>query len=528
MINGRKWSGYQVGVFDAVKAGGQYMTDAVAGSGKTTTIVEALKYANDKALMVAFNKSIATEMKKRTSGLNVDVSTIHALGRSMLAAYLDPVKLHLPENASDKYWQIVKPWVGEAFKDKLFKEQIRITKGIVDAISLCRLNMVENDAEFWQTLAHHGIFLPLEVNWSRVQQFLAQGNEQAKRTGLIDFDDMVYLPVFWAKQGRDIKFPAYSWVVVDEAQDLNRAQRETVLRCMQAGGNFLGVGDPKQAIYGFAGADSNAFWNLQSATNSKLLPLSICYRCPESHLDVARQLVPQIEAAPYAIDGVIIKRGFYDVVQVVKSHQSCIVLARRTKDLMLALISLIRSGVPAKLLGRSIGKKLGRLIDQIEGMDGYTGFDEFVKWSQAWLASQIQKLTEQHAYGLIPYFEDDIAALFAVFDYLKPYSGEDFKKRLEAFFSDDEKERVLLMTIHRAKGLEHDHVVLLHDADLPLGWQMQQAWEATQEQNLIYVALTRAKRTLTLCTTDKLPPVFNDEHFKIKLVDYEWGETFYV
>lgn len=84
------WSVKQLAVFEDVANGeGHTMVDAVAGSGKTTTILEAMKSVPEgcSVLFVAFNKSIATELAKRAPA-GVDVSTLHALGLKACARAL--------------------------------------------------------------------------------------------------------------------------------------------------------------------------------------------------------------------------------------------------------------------------------------------------------------------------------------------------------------------------------------------------------------------------------------------------------
>ena len=89
----RIWSAFQQAVFAFIADGeGNAMVDAVAGSGKTTTILEALKYipTSKRVLFCAFNKTTAVELGERVkaSGYsNVNVSTLHSLGlRSVTAA----------------------------------------------------------------------------------------------------------------------------------------------------------------------------------------------------------------------------------------------------------------------------------------------------------------------------------------------------------------------------------------------------------------------------------------------------------
>src|ERR1700690_3946522 len=78
----KKWSPQQKAVFENVANGtGHTVVLARAGSGKTTTIVEAFNHVPEGAsvLMIAFNKSIATELQSRAPA-GVEVSTLHSFG----------------------------------------------------------------------------------------------------------------------------------------------------------------------------------------------------------------------------------------------------------------------------------------------------------------------------------------------------------------------------------------------------------------------------------------------------------------
>ncbi|MBE2195619.1 MAG: ATP-binding domain-containing protein [Anaerolinea sp.] len=85
---------------------------------------------------------------------------------------------------------------------------------------------------------------------------------------------------------------------------------------------------------------------------------------------------------------------------------------------------------------------------------------------------------------------------------------------IEDLFS-DEKSGVWLSTVHRAKGLESNRVVILQYNRLPLYWKEQHEFEAVQEENLLYVALTRARQELVLVSKErdgKVQPGGNHGH----------------
>ena len=73
------------------------------------------------------------------------------------------------------------------------------------------------------------------------------------------------------------------------------------------------------------------------------------------------------------------------------------------------------------------------------------------------------------------------------------------KTYITKIFSDEKiKNAITLSTVHKAKGLESDRVMILLPTKLPLVWRNQQDWQLQQEQNLKYVAITRAKKELVI------------------------------
>jgi superfamily I DNA/RNA helicase len=82
--------------------------------------------------------------------------------------------------------------------------------------------------------------------------------------------------------------------MLDEAQDLNNCQTELAIALAGKTGRILGVGDPFQSVFGFAGADHNSYVNFRDRLKATELPLSICYRCPTSHINLVNKVFPKI------------------------------------------------------------------------------------------------------------------------------------------------------------------------------------------------------------------------------------------
>jgi DNA helicase-2/ATP-dependent DNA helicase PcrA len=241
---------------------------AVAGSGKTTTAVNSINFLSpdDDAIFLAFNKSIVAELKERVPDY-IDVSTLHSLGcRSYMRAM---GKVDISESKMfDIAVKMVDKWNIGSLENK-YSYCARVCQ-IVD---IMRFTMTTEDEEeiFNLTLKYNITVFANEV--IHAKKVLEAGNKMVSK---IDFTDMIYLPA-----AKNIKMKRYKYVFVDELQDLNRAQQEMIRKIVHPnGGRFIGFGDSRQSIYGFAGADFESFSRMRTMfPNTVELPLSVCYRC---------------------------------------------------------------------------------------------------------------------------------------------------------------------------------------------------------------------------------------------------------
>src|ERR1035437_5584778 len=94
-----KPSEYQEDIFEFVKYGyGNAVISAVAGSGKSFTIIKALDYIkpDKRVLFLAFNSAIVESLKNKVTREKTDIKTLHSLGFSILK-----------QNFKEKYTEIV-------------------------------------------------------------------------------------------------------------------------------------------------------------------------------------------------------------------------------------------------------------------------------------------------------------------------------------------------------------------------------------------------------------------------------------
>lgn len=474
-------SKYQQAIFDwAKQPTGNIVIEAVAGSGKTTTIIEMMKYISscDSAIFVCFNKSIAKELQTRVPA-GVQPYTIHSYGNSAIRkngwAKINGNKVRNfflyrvvdIDNASDR-------------DKKLAFKMVRFVESVVGLLKAHYWTERVVDVGFVTQLAEHqGIEIPENNSWPDLLQKTWTGT--LDQTKVIDFDDMIYLPLYM-----ELDLPKYDWVFVDECQDLNPVQIEMVSRMYRK--HAVCVGDTNQAIYGFRGADTEAMATLTKKLNAEVLPLSICYRCPRLVVETAQKVVPQIEAAPSADDGVISDINQEALIKEAKAGDY--VLCRTTAPLVQSALRCIREGMRATVLGRDIGKSLLNMISQITDSNSV---DVFLSELAAYQASQQEKLTRRNRDVELMALSDKCDTLVALA--ADAMSVKDITRRIESLFAEDPTDGITFSTVHKSKGLEADRVFILRPDLIPHP-TAKKGWMIQQEHNLYYVAVTRAKREL--------------------------------
>jgi superfamily I DNA/RNA helicase len=501
-------SPFQKAVFQAFDSLGTDETiqiNAVAGSGKTSTLMMLLgmqpQRTLDQALVCAFNKEIADNLTSRVPQ-GVTVKTIHALGMAAVQK-----RFGKPKVEPNKYRKLLDIWLernvpldqrkAEGFDDQkqaLFKAIHFVRVTLTDPKDTAAVIALSAQYDFEIPFSNLLPAIAAVLDWGvhGVPGFTEDYSAKAK----IDFDDMIWLPNVCGITPEQFKV-----ILVDECQDLSKAQLDLLLSARGEGGRMVFVGDPKQAIYGFAGADGNSFSNITTKTNALELPLSICYRCPRSVLEYAQKLVPQIQPADTAESGlveVVTDKFFTETVT-----PRDMILCRVTAPLIETAFWLIRNGKKAKVKGRDVGAQLVKIIDYVEKMRGvdWAGFEAGLnRWRENELRLAAQKSDNE---ALVMSIEDRYDSVLAVLHGALrdgATSIGELRSYIQDLFTDDGKGIVLLSTIHRAKGLEAETVYLLRPEKLPHPMAKSLTARA-QEDNLLYVAITRAMKRLYVVET---------------------------
>lgn len=477
---------YQQAVYDNISFGtSNLVIDAVAGSGKSTTIVNSLKLIpeNFTVLFLAFNKAIVEELSLKIGNQsNVTVKTLHSLGASSVMktfkSVLDNSKYNTYVSDAIKFGNIKATFELEE------EEILDYKQNIIKLVDLCRAYLCSD----LNTLSGIADKYLINVIDNELEMALNVVNWGKNNTKKIDFTDMIFFP-----NVKKLEMEKFDFVFIDECQDLNTAQRELFLQTLNVTGRFIAVGDPRQAIYGFAGADIESFNVLKSLPNTKLLPLSVCYRCDNSIIELAKEIVSQIEARNNAPEGTVNRDAKLADIQ-----DGDMVLCRVTAPLVALCMNYIANGTKAYVKGRDIGLNLINMIkktnrrntkDVLERLNS-----ELHKIALKVMNRTRCTLQEAKQDNLYTSYQDKVQAIEVIANNL--VTSQAIINRIENLFKENDRSGICLSTIHKAKGLEANNVFIICEDKLLLKRAMRTEWSAEQEHNLVYVAYTRAKHLL--------------------------------
>ena len=515
------------------------IVEARAGTGKTTTLIEGLKrikgigspltpspqqaavwdameLSKGKAqtiCFVAFNKSIATELQNRVPE-GCDAMTMHSMGYKAVQKVFTQCKLN-GYRVQDIIASILRRDIRELRQTKA--EVIKATETLV---GLCKMNLVgfsENIIDVDEALSDLASYYDVDTNGHSSEIFdltigVLNRCKDVDRDGCIDFNDMIWLPV-----ALDLNVYRYDLLLIDESQDLNRCQQALAKK---AGRRLILCGDPKQAIYGFAGADAQSMNRLEEELSKTErgclhLPLTVTRRCGKAIVREAQKIVPDFEAIETNPEGKI----FSMKLKGEGSYQSAVadgdmVLCRCNAPLVSECFRFIKKGRKANIQGRDVGQGLISTINKL--MKSYSMatpstieetakegkffheleylYQQLDTWVHEESAKERAKKnpSEQRLVNL----QDRVDCILCFTEEAK--TVQEVIAKIEQIFTDDkENVGIRLSSVHKAKGLEAKRVFILMPPEAPMPHPMaKSAWEVTQEMNLKYVAITRAIENL--------------------------------
>jgi superfamily I DNA/RNA helicase len=516
---------------------GPILCVAPAGSGKTTTLVARVAWlissmaaSPESIVAITFNRRAAEELDDRLSA---------ALGPIGLAA------------------GVVRVRTFHALGLEILRDAGERVEPLVDRMDVLRRIAPEAGPSGWRRLdtAFSRLKLDIGVTADEVatdpepgpvaRAFLAYEAELAAEGGL-DFDDLVARSLRRLEDDPDVlaRWRARATdLLVDEAQDLDRAQLRLALLLAAPHNRIFLVGDDDQSIYGWRLADVRRVLGLAEALPGlRRVDLVVNYRCPATVVRRAVRLVEHnrarfaktIRSRPDAPGPIVLAGdGSDEPVRMARilerwpdDDATRAILARTNRELLPAIAVALAAGVafrppPIELLIGSphvdaclaavaSGDQAPRaglpLVARIEAV------------RSRWAAESADPDADPDASA-----RADVAA--AVLAWAAPFATlEDLgatildrRADLARLCSDDAP--LSFATAHATKGLEWDHVAVigLDDGRFPSARSLADAPDPDQaleeERRLAYVAWTRARRSLTLVYDPASPSRFLLEAF---------------
>lgn len=492
---------------------------AGAGTGKTTTVtrriaaqVDAELFAPEQILAVTFSVKAAGELRERLTRLGVRgvrANTFHAEALGQYRRFVDQdadLLAHKAQILHGLVGRLPPPHRFTALRD--LATEIEWAKnrriGVRDYLAKLDGHAPPIAAELM-----HGLYLGYE--------------KEKRRRGVLDFEDLLERTLqHLTSQDRDLGVirSRYAAFTVDEYQDVNLLQESLLRQWVGARDDLCVVGDDYQAIYGFTGATPSYLLGFEDRyPHAVTVTLTDNHRSTPEILALANRLVPKLGGSRKRLEPTLPSgpepevRAFAsaddEVAWVVTQMKRLI--GTGTKPSEIALLVRInartepfeeafaRNGIPYQVRDGSFLQRpavrgflakarrsspdapvLATVLEVTDGL-GFSEADDDLaqeeRTRQADLARLRQLAEGSTADGLAAFITD----------------------LLQRFSTDADGHGVVLMSMHRSKGLEYEAVFLPHleDGELPIR-HAKTAEEIAEERRLFYVAITRAKRFVAL------------------------------
>ncbi len=545
---------------------GPLLVLAGAGSGKTKVLTYRTAYliaetgvSAEKVALLTFTNKAAEEMKRRVGKLIGGVSDLGFAGtfHTFCAKLL---RKHGTEIGVGANFVIFDSDDAETAMKRVLEGLNIDHKEYKPAMFLAIISKMKNDltaiAEAESTANEYFHRMVVRV-WRAYQEKLRENNA-------VDFDDLLVLAVTLLRNDRvrEELNEHLEWILVDEYQDTNKAQFELTKLLAGDKQNLTAVGDAAQAIYSFRGADyRNLVMFNQEYPKTTTVSLPKNYRSTQSILDTAYAVIAHNTSHPVIKLETMSERGepveFFearderdearyavDKAQKESADGEVAVLYRTNAQSRPLEDELMRRDIPYKLIGGLRFYNRAEIKDLVAYLRVVNNPKEEISRARIeklgkrkadlfyrWLDDDYQKRRQtapgvllEEIINLVSYLdrfderdEDEAARIENVNELLAVVSEQ---KSLEEFLESaalseadirqhKSNAKINLMTVHAAKGLEFETVIVvgLEEGLFPHSRSIMSGdkEDIEEERRLMYVAMTRAKKKLSLsCSRNRL------------------------
>lgn len=520
---------------------GPLLIVAGPGTGKTRTLTHRIahiihhhKIRPQCCLAITFTRRAADELADRLAALvphpgdPVPVMTFHGLGLFILSQY--GAFLGLPDQIRV---------ANEAQRVELLREVLSVSERQAKRW-FNRFSQLSRAPAGMKTDKSEGV----EFDDAECHEARRQYQQALRARGLVDFDDLLTLPVQLLQahpelaQHYQTRFP---WISVDEYQDIDPMQYQLIRLLTPTEGNLCVIGDPDQAIYGFRGSDVGFFQRFERDNPSaKTVYLTRNYRSTRPIVDASlqliapsslvanRQLVSQVQGTQlmqihrcstdraeaefvvHRIERLIGGSTFFSMDSGrVESHEGeelsfadFAVLYRTDAQADALVEALARSGMPYQKRshhGLADQPTVQAIIGAMQGLVEAEGLSVSQCLEQAAAEVPVEGDVEAgvclHSLRLLAdRYRDDLGGFLSA-----------LALGVDADLWDPRADRVSLLTLHAAKGLQFPVVFMVgcEDGLLPLRWGAGDETDLAEERRLFFVGMTRAQHRLILTHAGK-------------------------
>ena len=284
---------------EAIKSLENTLVVAGAGSGKTFTIVNKIKYLLDnniykenELLVISFTNESVNDLKRKID-YDLDIMTFHKLAITLI---------NNPDmKISNEYY--LKYIINEYFNSygKYNKKQNKLIKRILQEMDIDNLKKLiftfinlyksnYNDINYLLNLYQKSHFIN-KIYFKIILEIYHIYNQEIESSNLYDFNDMIKIAT--NNINNNIIKTNYKYIIIDEFQDTSLNRFKLIDAIMkQNNAKIFVVGDDYQSIYRFSGCNLDIFLNFNKlVSNLNIINLDYNYRNPKEIIDVANSFI---------------------------------------------------------------------------------------------------------------------------------------------------------------------------------------------------------------------------------------------
>lgn len=501
---------------------------AGAGSGKTRTIshrivhgIDTGVYAANRVLALTYTNRAASELRSRMRELGapgVQVRTFHSAALSQLQFFWPQLTETLAPKLITNKLPVVRDALDE-LKLRLADEEVRAVAAEIEWLKYGLVDFSEYGAIDRPAIA--------AMSKEKFLDVAARFESLKQQRRLADWEDVLLLTAgLLRNEPRMLAHlqQQYRHFTVDEYQDISPLQQSLLETWLGDREELCVVGDPRQTIYTFAGADPSFLTGFLSRfPNAQVVELNRNYRSSPEIVALANRVAEHGELEAVRLfssrpsvqkfsstkaEAKWIAESVAEAVQSGTELGEIAVLARINSQLESIEQELTKLGIKCQVRGT------GRFFRRPEIMQAMTALRALQASASAEpLFVEVSKIISALGWSSRSDGSEKWLGLNWFIEVLEEFSNE---VTLDEYLRElQERERsgheptmsaVSLATIHATKGLEWQVVYLcgLNQGFFPISYARTDA-ELAEERRLFYVGVTRAKDRLLLSSHSDKP-----------------------